>query len=189
MFSQEIKLHGHIIDSLILPKVLDEILSRGGMFTILEIEVGQKRTIKVARESRCPVRHLRRSMNWWDTCASMERNWWMNPKRSWRKPLLMEFFQRTSIAQLSRSFWRAADPIRCSGLTGDLRLEALQFLPFEPNFVLAGDSNESEVQQPGSSSGKLETKDSQKLPSIERGSKGESGSKNVLKDTWWQRSL
>jgi hypothetical protein len=30
MFSQEIKLQGHIIDSLILPKVLDEILSRGG---------------------------------------------------------------------------------------------------------------------------------------------------------------
>jgi hypothetical protein len=44
MFSQEIKLHGHIIDSLILPKVLDEILSRGGTSRILEIEVGQKRT-------------------------------------------------------------------------------------------------------------------------------------------------
>lgn len=44
MFSQEIKLHGHIIDSLILPKVLDEILSRGGTFKILEIEVGQNRT-------------------------------------------------------------------------------------------------------------------------------------------------
>jgi hypothetical protein len=27
MFSEQIELHGHIIDSLILPKVLDEILS------------------------------------------------------------------------------------------------------------------------------------------------------------------
>jgi hypothetical protein len=30
MFSEEIELRGHIIDSLILPKVLDEILSQGG---------------------------------------------------------------------------------------------------------------------------------------------------------------
>jgi lysine-ketoglutarate reductase/saccharopine dehydrogenase-like protein (TIGR00300 family) len=44
MFSEEIKLDGHIIDSLILPKVLDEILSRGGNFKILEMRVGEKRT-------------------------------------------------------------------------------------------------------------------------------------------------
>jgi lysine-ketoglutarate reductase/saccharopine dehydrogenase-like protein (TIGR00300 family) len=44
MFSEEIKLDGHIIDSLVLPKVLDEILSRGGNFKILEMRVGEKRT-------------------------------------------------------------------------------------------------------------------------------------------------
>jgi lysine-ketoglutarate reductase/saccharopine dehydrogenase-like protein (TIGR00300 family) len=36
-------LRGHIIDSLILPKVLDEILTRGGSFKIDEIRIGQKR--------------------------------------------------------------------------------------------------------------------------------------------------
>src|SRR6267378_1632635 len=44
MFSEQIELHGHIIDSLILPKVLDEILSHGGDFKIIEIKVGQQRT-------------------------------------------------------------------------------------------------------------------------------------------------
>src|SRR3989442_10441769 len=44
MFSEQIELHGHIIDSLILPKVLDEILSHGGDFKILEIRIGQQRT-------------------------------------------------------------------------------------------------------------------------------------------------
>ena len=29
MFSQQIELRGHIIDSLILPKILDEILTNG----------------------------------------------------------------------------------------------------------------------------------------------------------------
>jgi lysine-ketoglutarate reductase/saccharopine dehydrogenase-like protein (TIGR00300 family) len=44
MFSQEIELRGHIIDSLTLPKVLDEILSHGGNFKIRQIQVGQQRT-------------------------------------------------------------------------------------------------------------------------------------------------
>src|SRR5215475_1005175 len=44
MFSQQIELHGHIIDSLILPKVLDEILSNGGAFKIEEVRIGQQRT-------------------------------------------------------------------------------------------------------------------------------------------------
>src|SRR5215468_3485222 len=43
MFSQQIELRGHIIDSLILPKVLDEILTNGGNFTIRQIKVGQQR--------------------------------------------------------------------------------------------------------------------------------------------------
>jgi lysine-ketoglutarate reductase/saccharopine dehydrogenase-like protein (TIGR00300 family) len=40
-FLEEVELQGHIIDSLILPKVLDEILTRGGTWTLKEIRVGQ----------------------------------------------------------------------------------------------------------------------------------------------------
>jgi len=43
MFSEQIELRGHIIDSLILPKVLDEILTHGGTFTIREIKIGKQR--------------------------------------------------------------------------------------------------------------------------------------------------
>ena len=43
MFSEQIELRGHIIDSLLLPKVLDEILTGGGSFTIREIKIGKQR--------------------------------------------------------------------------------------------------------------------------------------------------
>jgi len=43
MVSETIILRGHIIDSLILPKVLDQILTQGGEFKIGEIEIGQNR--------------------------------------------------------------------------------------------------------------------------------------------------
>ena len=43
MLSETIALRGHIIDSLILPKVLDEIITHGGSFKIAEIKVGEKR--------------------------------------------------------------------------------------------------------------------------------------------------
>jgi lysine-ketoglutarate reductase/saccharopine dehydrogenase-like protein (TIGR00300 family) len=43
MFSEQIELRGHIIDSLILPKVLDEILTNGGSFSIREINIGKQR--------------------------------------------------------------------------------------------------------------------------------------------------
>ena len=43
MFSETIELRGHIIDSLILPKVLDQILTHGANFKIGEITIGQKR--------------------------------------------------------------------------------------------------------------------------------------------------
>ena len=43
MFSETIELHGHIIDSLILPKVLDQILTHGANFKISDIKIGQKR--------------------------------------------------------------------------------------------------------------------------------------------------
>ena len=43
MFSETVELRGHIIDSLILPKVLDEILRAGGTFKIDQIKIGQQR--------------------------------------------------------------------------------------------------------------------------------------------------
>src|SRR5262245_978370 len=41
-YVEDVELQGHIIDSLLLPKVLDEILTRGGSFTIKEITLGQR---------------------------------------------------------------------------------------------------------------------------------------------------
>ncbi|CAN5581803.1 TIGR00300 family protein [soil metagenome] len=43
MPSETIQLRGHIIDSLILPKVLDEIIARGSTFKIGEIRIGEQR--------------------------------------------------------------------------------------------------------------------------------------------------
>src|SRR5581483_843975 len=43
-FVEEVELQGHIIDSLLLPKVLDEILTRGGAYELKEIRIGQKQT-------------------------------------------------------------------------------------------------------------------------------------------------
>src|SRR5687768_3575992 len=39
---EEVELQGHIIDSLILPKVLDVILTHGGTFVIKDIRLGQR---------------------------------------------------------------------------------------------------------------------------------------------------
>jgi lysine-ketoglutarate reductase/saccharopine dehydrogenase-like protein (TIGR00300 family) len=41
-FVEEIELQGHIIDSLLLPKVLDEILTRGGTYVLKEIKLGKR---------------------------------------------------------------------------------------------------------------------------------------------------
>jgi hypothetical protein len=43
VFSETIQLRGHIIDSLTLPKVLDQIVTRGATFNIVEFKIGQKR--------------------------------------------------------------------------------------------------------------------------------------------------
>lgn len=42
--TEEIEVAGHIIDSLLLPKILDNVITRGGQFRILEITVGQQRS-------------------------------------------------------------------------------------------------------------------------------------------------
>jgi lysine-ketoglutarate reductase/saccharopine dehydrogenase-like protein (TIGR00300 family) len=41
-FVEEVEIQGHIIDSLILPKVLDEILTHGGAYVLKDIRVGQR---------------------------------------------------------------------------------------------------------------------------------------------------
>jgi lysine-ketoglutarate reductase/saccharopine dehydrogenase-like protein (TIGR00300 family) len=43
MVSETIELRGHIVDSLILPKVLDQILTHGANFKITEIKIGEQR--------------------------------------------------------------------------------------------------------------------------------------------------
>src|SRR2546428_12150294 len=43
MTHETIVLHGHIIDSLLLPKVLDRILQYGGSFEIAHIRIGKTR--------------------------------------------------------------------------------------------------------------------------------------------------
>lgn len=43
VFSEDVELSGHIIDSLLLPKVLDCVTHRNGTFRILELTVGQQR--------------------------------------------------------------------------------------------------------------------------------------------------
>jgi lysine-ketoglutarate reductase/saccharopine dehydrogenase-like protein (TIGR00300 family) len=41
-FVEQVEIQGHIIDSLILPKVLDEILTHGGSYVIKDIQIGQR---------------------------------------------------------------------------------------------------------------------------------------------------
>ncbi|HEY7327512.1 MAG TPA: TIGR00300 family protein [Gemmataceae bacterium] len=43
-FVEDVEIQGHIIDSLILPKVLDEILTHEGSYVIKDIRVGQRQT-------------------------------------------------------------------------------------------------------------------------------------------------
>ena len=41
-FVEEVEIQGHIIDSLLLPKVLDEILTHGGSYVIKDFRIGQR---------------------------------------------------------------------------------------------------------------------------------------------------
>jgi lysine-ketoglutarate reductase/saccharopine dehydrogenase-like protein (TIGR00300 family) len=42
-FTETVELHGHIIDSYALPRIMDEVMDRGGEFTIEEIRVGRRK--------------------------------------------------------------------------------------------------------------------------------------------------
>jgi lysine-ketoglutarate reductase/saccharopine dehydrogenase-like protein (TIGR00300 family) len=43
-FVEEVEVQGHIIDSLLLPKILDEILTRGGSYVLKDIRIGQRQS-------------------------------------------------------------------------------------------------------------------------------------------------
>jgi lysine-ketoglutarate reductase/saccharopine dehydrogenase-like protein (TIGR00300 family) len=43
-FVEQVEIQGHIIDSLILPKVLDEILTHGGSYVLQDISIGQRQS-------------------------------------------------------------------------------------------------------------------------------------------------
>ena len=42
MVSEVVELRGHVIDSLLLPKVLDEITARDGHFELEELRIGKR---------------------------------------------------------------------------------------------------------------------------------------------------
>src|SRR5918911_171757 len=42
-YSETIELRGHIIDSLVLPQIMDEVMDRGGEFVIQQIDVGRRK--------------------------------------------------------------------------------------------------------------------------------------------------
>jgi hypothetical protein len=81
MFSETIELRGHIIDSLILPKVLDQILTHGANFKIAEINIGKKR----ADQSFARI----------EVSATGPRSPNL-PMHNWRRRRRMEFFRPIS---------------------------------------------------------------------------------------------
>ena len=60
-FTEEVELQGHIIDSLLLPKVLDEILTRGGTYVIKDIQRRPTAGRSQPRPHRGPGRQRRKS--------------------------------------------------------------------------------------------------------------------------------
>src|SRR5881227_896071 len=42
-FTEIVELHGHIIDSYALPRIMDEVMDRGGAYEIEEIQVGRRK--------------------------------------------------------------------------------------------------------------------------------------------------
>ena len=68
-FSEEVELAGHIIDSLIFPKVLDEIIAMGGQFEIIDVVIGHERTdrsralLRVAANSQSRLEEILTAIN------------------------------------------------------------------------------------------------------------------------------
>jgi lysine-ketoglutarate reductase/saccharopine dehydrogenase-like protein (TIGR00300 family) len=64
MFHEDIQLEGHIIDSLLLPKVLDEILTHGGSYVLKDMHVGQRQVdpSRATIEVRAPTEAMLREI-------------------------------------------------------------------------------------------------------------------------------
>ncbi|MHB0869790.1 MAG: ornithine cyclodeaminase, nickel-pincer nucleotide-dependent [Chloroflexota bacterium] len=70
LYTQVIELEGHIIDSMILPQIMDSVIDRGGDFDVQEIRVGRRKTetsyARIEIRAKSPelldllVRHARR---------------------------------------------------------------------------------------------------------------------------------
>ena len=64
MLEETVELKGHIIDSLLLPKVLDQVLARGAEFEIEQIDIGVRRSdpscarIRIRAESKSAMEEL-----------------------------------------------------------------------------------------------------------------------------------
>ncbi|MBI2850515.1 MAG: TIGR00300 family protein [Chloroflexi bacterium] len=64
MIEERVELRGHFIDSLLLPKVLDQVLARGAKFEIEDIQIGTRRSdpshacIRLGTESRSAMEEL-----------------------------------------------------------------------------------------------------------------------------------
>jgi hypothetical protein len=73
MFSEQIELRGHIIDSLILPKVLDEILAQGGTFNIEEVRLASNARIPL-RPHHCLGNHPEAWKGWSETPSTAPKS-------------------------------------------------------------------------------------------------------------------
>ena len=91
MYNREVKLTGHIIDSLTLPRALDLIMDMGGDFQILEFKVGKRK--KDTSLARIKVSGL-----WW--WRSVKLNWKLPPRI---KLCLLIFIPPPTIPPISAS--------------------------------------------------------------------------------------
>ena len=66
MLYEDVRLDGHIIDSLMLPQVLDDILALGGDYRILDFPIGHARD----DVSTAVLRVEGRDRRIWTTCSS-----------------------------------------------------------------------------------------------------------------------
>ena len=95
---EEIEVRGHIIDSLILPKILDCITTGGGAFRIKRIVIGQARndpSYALVEVSRRTTRRSPKSWPKWPITAPSPRRW---PIVGWPRPTSPGHFPKDSIA-------------------------------------------------------------------------------------------
>src|SRR5438034_6901695 len=85
MVTETVELTGHILDSLILPKVLDEILEREGRFEILEMAVGERPADMSRVRLRVEAAAPEALEAIWPGCRSRGRSRSPRPMSCWRR--------------------------------------------------------------------------------------------------------